>query len=251
MISVVTVCFNSEDTIKATLRSLYGQSHKEFQHIIIDGGSTDQTIDIIRENPWPNRIVISEHDNGIYEAFNKGLSYCDGDIVGFLNSDDKFSDYLVLSDIADTFLQTNCNISYGDLLYVSSQTNESIKRHWVSEPFDQSRIRKGWMPAHPTFYCQRNLLIEVGGFDESFRISADYKNMMKLLSLKGIRVSYIPRVLVKMRTGGESNKTIGNLLIKILEDFRIIRQLKLGGAKALFFKNIGKIPQFLVWKKIK
>ncbi len=252
-ISVITVAFNSAATIGATLASIAAQTHSDLEHIVIDGGSTDGTQDLVRRLGRAGCVLVSEHDGGIYDAMNKGLRLATGDWVGFLNADDELAHADVLHDIAAVAGATpadshapsgEVDAIYGDLVYVANSEAPRVVRHWVAGEFAPSRLAWGWMPPHPTLYFRRGVLDRIGLFDVSFRIAADYDFVLRLLQLPAVRVRYLPQVLVRMRLGGASNRSLGAMLQKSREDWRALRKNGAGGLATLVCKNLRKLPQF-------
>ncbi|RYE70933.1 MAG: glycosyltransferase [Oxalobacteraceae bacterium] len=249
-ISVITATYNCGKTLPTTLESLAGQTHREIEHLVMDGGSRDDTMDIVKA--WTAHPITAESgpDKGIYDALNKGIAKASGEIVGFLHADDVLQDAHVLEKIAKAFEDTAVQAVYGDLVYVAQDDLEKVIRTWHSGAFHVSRLRSGWMPPHPTFYARRSLYERLGGFDLRYRIAADYDNLLRLLSGsdgQGIRAAYIPEVLVRMRTGGVSNRSLRNILEKSREDLEIARRNRVGGVRTIVLKNLSKISQF--WKR--
>lgn len=244
--SIITVTFNSQDTIKSTIESVINQTYNNIEYIIIDGGSTDATIDIIKRYESKIAKWISEKDEGIYDALNKGLRFATGDLVGFLHSDDIYENKNIISQIVNVFNKTNNEIVYGDLIYVYKKDVNKIIRYWRAGEYNYERIKKGWIPPHPTFFTRKELYDKYGYFNSNFKIAADYELMLRLLWLHKINAYYIPSVLVKMRIGGTSNKSLNNILLKSIEDYKIIRAYKVGGISTLFYKKISKVPQFFI-----
>ena len=209
-LTLITVSYNSEDTIIETFESVRSQKliGFELEYIHVDGLSKDRTIEISEEY---NDIItkrISEKDSGIYNAMNKGIQMATGDIIGFLNSDDTFSNAEILLNVCNQFIDDpNLDIVYGDINYV----NESgkIKRKWITGEI--KTFRKGWHPAHPGFYAKRKLFHKYGGFDEKLRIAADFDIMLRFIEVAGSKVKYLPCVFVNMKLGGESNKSLSNI----------------------------------------
>ncbi len=244
-ISIITATYNSARTLQHTIDSLLSQSFTEWEHIVIDGGSQDETVDIVRRNEslYHGRCrCISEKDTGIYNAINKGVRLATGNIIGILNSDDVLAGGEVLQTMADTFGRTGAQVVYGDLMYCRG---EHIVRYWKSNTFVPSNLKYGWMPAHPTFYCRREVYEALGQYDERLRISADYDFMLRVLC-RGYRVAYIPQVLVKMQVGGISNRSPRMMWKKSCEDVVALRQNRVGcGWLTVFVKNIRKVVQFL------
>jgi glycosyltransferase involved in cell wall biosynthesis len=214
-ISVITVCYNSESTILDCLDSVAQQDHLDVQHIIVDGKSNDNTVSIIQNFIRTRRKqinLISEPDNGIYDAMNKGIKLSDGDVVGFLNADDFFSTPYSLSKINQAFRNTNADGCYGDLEIVSPRDHTAVIRRWIGGQMPASKMRAGWHPAHPTFYIRRDLLSGGQGFRLKYKIAADYELMLRKVMVDRLNLTYINEPLVKMRAGGASNGTIFNII---------------------------------------
>ena len=246
-ISIVTAVFNRADTIADALRSVETQSYQNVEHIVQDGGSTDGTLDVIRQFSASSAKMVSEPDNGIYDAINKGISRANGDIIGLMHSDDFFSDDLVLERVAEIFRDREV---YGDLDYVSASNTGKIVRRWRSGPYHADLLKRGWMPPHPTLYLRREVFDRWGLYDTSMRIAADYEAMLRYLVRGDIRLAYIPEVLVKMRVGGESNRSLSRILQKSREDYTALRRHGVGGINTLLAKNFSKIEQFIPRKGI-
>jgi glycosyltransferase len=188
--------------------------------------------------------VVSEPDSGIYHALNKGLALATGEVVGFLHADDVYADGEVLARVAAAFADPAVDAVYGDLVYVRKADTARVVRHWRAGAYDPARLRRGWMPPHPTLYLRRALYERHGVFDRRYRIAGDYDLMLRMLSRLTGRVVYLPQVLVRMRVGGESNRSLSRILRKSREDYRALRENGIGGAGALVWKNLSKIPQF-------
>lgn len=208
-ISIITVCHNAETTISDCLASIQSQTCS-VEHILIDGGSVDRTVDIIRAQAGPAAKVVSEPDNGIYDAMNKGLRLATGDIIGILNADDFYASPEILAKVSRSFTDSRINACYGDLLYVDSKDTNTVRRYWRSGQFTPNRFYWGWMPPHPTFFVRRSVYEKFGGFNLDLGSAADYEIMLRLLVRHRIQATYIPEVLVKMRTGGVSNASLQN-----------------------------------------
>ena len=246
-ISVITSAYNSAETIGDTLDSVRQQDYPSIEYIVVDGASSDGTMDIVAEYDDIVSLSISEPDGGIYDALNKGIALATGDVVGFLHSDDLFADPSVLSKIARAFESSGTDAVYGDLDYVQRADPNQIHRKWRSKPFDPALFYKGWMPAHPTFYLKRAHYETFGGYDTSFRQSADYELMLRMLLKQKLNAVYIPELLVKMRVGGASNVTLGNRWKANQEDARAWKKNGLKpGLLTRFLKPISKLGQFLV-----
>lgn len=244
-ISLITATYNCAPTIRDCLRSVAEQEHSEIEHIVVDGASTDGTVEILQQ--WAGQIdqVLSERDRGIYDALNKGVSRASGEVVGFLHADDVFADARVLSEVAAAFQSPQVQAVYGDLTYVQKAHTDQVIRYWKSSPFQPSLLAKGWMPPHPTLYLRRQTYERFGGFDLSYQIAADYDFMLRILAKFEGQAVYLPRVLVKMRVGGKSNKSLQNVLRKSSEDLRALRSNQVGGVGSLILKNVTKLTQFL------
>lgn len=244
-ISVITAVFNSRETISAALDSVLGQLDVDVELLVIDGGSTDGTLGILRSYADRLNVLVSEPDGGIYDALNKGIRRASGEVVGFLHSDDLFADASVLARIATAFNDPGVGAVYGDLLYVRKDNPEQAVRYWRAGAFSDRRLSWGWMPPHPTLYVRRDLYDRLGLFDTTFSIAADYDFVLRLLGTGRVGVHYIPEVLVKMRMGGVSNRSLNNVLRKSSEDLKALQRNGVGGWGALIWKNLSKLPQFL------
>jgi glycosyltransferase involved in cell wall biosynthesis len=244
-ISVITVCYNSESTIEQTIRSVISQDHDDIEYIVVDGGSEDGTLDIIRK--YSDRIdcLISEKDDGIYFAINKGIARANGDVIGMLHSDDFYASPRVLSEVNDSMAGAGVEAVYGDLQYVSKDDPDKIHRNWISGPYKEGLFLKGWMPPHPSFFVRRSCYARFGVFNTRFRSAADYELMLRFIHKEKIRIAYIPLVLVKMRVGGKSNISILNRLRANREDRLAwkVNNLK-PGFFTLTFKPLSKLRQF-------
>jgi glycosyltransferase len=248
-ISIITSVYNNKEYIAEAIESVLNQSYQNIEYIIIDGASTDGTVDIV--NSYGDKITqfVSEQDNGIYEGLNKGIHLATGDVIGFLHSDDFYLHDQVIEMIAEHFHTQNCDGVYGDLIYVDQNRTDRIIRYWKSGKFAHDNLKRGWMPPHPTFFIKREVYEKFGLFDTDFKISADYNFMLKILSRKDIKACYLPNILYVMRIGGASNKNLKSLFQKSKEDLRALKQNKVGSLWALLRKNISKIPQFFIKKQ--
>lgn len=241
--SIITATYNSQSTILDTLKSVATQTYANIEHIIIDGKSTDNTLSIIKENSEKISKIISESDNGIYDALNKGIKNATGDIICFLHADDIYADNTIIEKTAKLFSEKQTDSIYGDLQYVTKEDTNKIIRYWKSGEFSFSKLKKGWMPPHPTFFVKKEIYNKFGTFDTNFRISADYDIILRLLGKHKISAAYLPEVMVKMRIGGESNKSFINIIKKMKEDVKVLKKNKLGNWHTVLLKNIIKIPQ--------
>lgn len=251
-ITIITVAFNAAETIADTLRSVANQTYPNIEHILIDGASRDGTMAIVKEHGSHLAKCISEPDRGIYDAMNKGIGLATGDIIGFLNADDFYASSRSLETIANAFSDPDIEACYGDLLYVRKNDPSSVVRYWRSCSFKKDSFRRGWCPPHPTFFVRRGVYEDHGGFSLDFRIAADTEIMFRLLELNGIKSVYIPETIIKMRTGGESNKNLGNIILQNKEIVRLInasRTTKISVASFLAHKFVSRMAQFLVKPK--
>lgn len=244
-ISIITAVYNRRSTLGEALDSLHGQSHGAVEHVVVDGGSTDGTLELLRERARPGAVILSEPDDGIYDALNKGLARATGEVVGLLHSDDMFAGPDILARVAEAFSDEDVLAVYGDLHYVAREDPARVVRYWRSGEFHPGRLRYGWMPPHPALFVRRAVIERHGGYDTSFRIAGDYDAILRYFSSEGFRARYIPEVLVKMRVGGESNRSLGRILRKSHEDWRAIRKNGVGGPHTLACKNFRKIGQFI------
>lgn len=224
-ISLITVTFNSGGTLRDTIQSVLSQTYPEIEYIIVDGLSEDSTIDIIKEYVplFQGRLKwISEKDNGLYDAMNKGFKMATGEIVGIINSDDLLRESGVIGKVIDCFEgHKDIDCVYADLYYVSQYDTSKIVRHWITGK--QRSFSKGWHPAHPTFYVKREIYSKYGLFDLDFKFAADFELMLRLVEKEHIRLFYLPEPLVRMRLGGTTSKNLTNIRkgnIECLNAFR-------------------------------
>jgi glycosyltransferase involved in cell wall biosynthesis len=244
-ISVVTVCFNSAETIEDTLACVANQRGANFEHVIVDGASSDATMGIVAGFTPEVARVISEPDRGLYDAMNKGMAIATGDVIGYLNSDDVYADSDVLRKISQAFSDGSIDACYGDLVYVQQDDISKVVRYWRSCPYSPGLIERGWMPAHPTFFIRRSILQELGGFNIHYRYHADFDLMVRLFLRRKIRCAYIPEILVRMRTGGKTNRSIRNIIRGNLESLESLRSHG-AAVTPMFFvgKLLSRVPQF-------
>jgi glycosyltransferase involved in cell wall biosynthesis len=243
-ISIITSTYNSKNTLQDTFASVRCQKDVTLEYIIIDGASTDGTLDLIQKNKLVTT-YISEPDKGIYEALNKGIQLATGDVIGFVHSDDVLASDTILSQIAKAFENKDIDGVYGDLQYVAHSNTNQVIRHWKSEPFHPKLLKQGWMPAHPTLFLKRAVYKKYGNFDLSYKIAADYDFILRILKEETLKFSYIPKVITKMRVGGMSNRSVKNILQKSKEDYRAVTSNKVGGLLSVLRKNTSKIKQFI------
>ena len=244
-ISLITAVYNRVNTIGHTIESIQSQTYTNTEHVIQDGGSTDGTLAKIQKMKTATSHFVSEPDAGIYDAINRGIVRASGDIIGVLHSDDFFSDNRVLERVALAFTDDTVDGVYGDLDYVAVDEPTRIVRRWRSGKYSRSKLQRGWMPPHPTLFLRREVFERWGLYDTNLRIAADYDAILRYLLHGRINIVYVPEVLVKMRVGGESNRSLLQILRKSREDWQVIRRNGAGGVCTLVWKNISKIEQFL------
>ncbi len=237
-ISIITVSYNNEQTIADTIESVLQQDYDNVEHIIVDGASSDNTMQIVRQ--YQNRLgqVLSEPDDGIYAAMNKGIDMARGEIIGFINADDILAYPGVLSRVAQTLTPADIDACYADLVYVPPDNMDKIVRYWRSSPFNGEMFSTGWSPPHPTFYVKKQIYRQYGYFDLDFRMGNDIELMMRFLERYRIQSIYVPEVWVKMRLGGVSNQSIRNIITQNLEIYRGARKNRVP-----FF-----VPEFIIGK---
>ena len=207
-ISLITVTYNSEKYLSQCIESVQMQDYGDLEHIIIDGNSTDNTVSIIKKYEAGIAKWVSEPDNGMYDAINKGIAMATGEVVGLLNSDDILVSADVISCIAQTFKEQNTDSVYGDLEYVDKENTDKIYRVWKGQTYRRNLFKIGWMPGHPTFYIKKALIDKYGGYESHYFTAADYEFMARYLFKHKISSFYLPKLIVKMRRGGASNKSI-------------------------------------------
>ena len=248
-ISINTTVYNNGSTIGDTIRSVLSQDYPDIEHIIVDGGSTDNTLAIVAEYRSQIGLFVSEHDNGPYDAMNKGVRMATGDIVGILNSDDFFTAPDVISKMVAAFEQYDCDAVYGDVHYVRQNNLKKIVRYYSSRYFRPSWMRLGFMPAHPSFYCKRSVYLQYGLFDTSYKVAADFEQLLRLIYIHRIKTHYLPLDCVTMRVGGLSSSGMPSH-IQIFKDHR--RALKADGVSSNCFllglRYLYKIGELIISK---
>jgi glycosyltransferase involved in cell wall biosynthesis len=250
-ISVVTVCYNAAHTLADAVDSVLGQTSDpsaplELEYIVVDGGSTDGTLDLLAR--YRNRIatLISEPDNGLYDAMNKGIKAATGEVVAILNADDVYASTDVLARVADTFRDSGAEAVYGDLNYVTADDLSKVTRRWNAGPYTPGAFRRGWMPPHPALFVRRACYDRWGLFTLSLRSAADYELMLRFIHRHGMTLAYLPETLVLMRAGGVSNASLKHRIRAHREDWKAWRMN--GFHPSLFTllaKPLRKLPQFL------
>lgn len=246
-VSIITVCFNSSNTIEKTMLSVFEQTHGNIEYIFIDGKSTDDTISIIKK--YENNItkLVSEPDLGIYDAMNKGITLATGEIVGILNSDDLYADKHVLADVMKYFSDDpDLDILYGNLNYVKNLNTKAIVRKWVSKPYYNGFFEHGNVPPHPALFLRSNVYKKVGLFNLEYKLAADYEFMFRVFKKHNFKSKYVNRLTVKMRLGGATNKSFENILNGNKE---ILKAWKNNGLKPpitlMFLRFVKRLVQFI------
>lgn len=237
--SVLTDCLNS----------VASQSHNNIEHIVIDGASTDGTLSLLNSKKDQLSILVSESDNGIYDAMNKGIKLAKGNIIGFLNSDDFYANNEVISKVVSEFKkEPSLDACYADLIYVNQSNTSKIVRNFKSSEFKQGLFSKGWCPPHPTFFVRRSVYERYGNFDLNYRIASDVDLMMRFLEIHKIKSLYIPEVWVKMRMGGTTNKNFKNIWAQNQEVLRSFDKNGLSVNLIIFviYKIFSRIKQFFM-----
>ena len=236
-ISVITVSFNAANTIADTLASVASQTYSDIEHLVIDGASPDSTIDVISQNKTAALRWVSEPDNGIYHAMNKGIALATGDVIGFLNADDIFASPDALSHVARAFDSNRVDACYADLVFVRPGDDSKVVRYFSSKSFSPARLAYGQMPAHPTLYLRHTMFDKFGLFKTDYQIAADYELVTRMFANSGIRSVYLAEVLVKMRTGGVSTQSWKSNVILNREILRACRE---NGVSSNLFKIYSK-----------
>lgn len=242
-VSLITVTYNAETSIERCINSVIAQNYHNIEYIVVDGASTDNTLQILNQYKKNINLLISEPDKGMYDALNKGISRATGDIIGILNADDFFASDDILTKIAEIFKDSGVDILYGNLDFVDP--NETIIRKWRTKTYKRGSFSWGWMPAHPTFYCRRSLFNNLGFYSLEYGTAADYELMLRFMHDKNINTYFLDKVMVKMQTGGMSNKSPANRISAWRFD---LKAMKNNGIKfplvTLIMKPLRKVGQY-------
>ena len=242
-ISIITVAYNAQNTIERCINSVLQQTFKNIQYIIIDGGSTDNTVKIINKYRANIDVFVSESDNGVYDAMNKGIALATGDVIGTINADDFFADNNVLYSIAKAFAEQDTAILYGNLDYIDP--NDKVVRKWRSGKYRKGIFNWGWMPPHPTFYCKKSLFEKLGGYKLDYGSAGDYELMLRFIHRNNINAYYLNKVLIKMVVGGISNKSLRNRVQAMRFDLKAMRNNNIFlPMVTILFKPLRKVAQF-------
>ena len=250
-ISIITVVYNNKETIRDAIHSVSLQEYNDLEYIIEDGASRDSTVEVIKKviKGYSERNIkfISEKDDGIYDAMNKGIALATGEVVGLLNGDDVYADNLVLKKVAGVFVDPLVDTCYADLVYVDKYDLNKVIRYWKSCDYQDGLFNKGWVPPHPTFIVRWQVYEKYGVFDLNYKLAADFELMVRFLGKYRIPSVYIPSVLVKMRLGGATNKSIKNIIKQNLEIFRAGKKnnVHISPHALTFNKSLNRITQFI------
>ncbi len=244
-VSIITITYNSAATIEQTIQCVLNQTYKDIEYIIIDGLSKDNTLEIVNKYKGKIAKVISEKDNGLYDALNKGIANATGDVIGIIHSDDFYTDNSVIEKVVNTFKKDNADAVYGNLYYVDKDDTSKIKRKWHSGKYTEGAFLNGWMPPHPTFFVKKEVYDKFGKFNLQLTTAADYELMLRLIHKNKIKVAYLDEFIVKMRIGGVSNVNVKNRVNANMEDRKA---WEMNGLKPRFYtltvKPLRKIFQF-------
>ncbi|GAB3256967.1 glycosyltransferase family 2 protein [Larkinella harenae] len=245
-VTIITVVYNGAATIRDSIESVLNQTYPNIEYIVIDGKSKDNTAEIVRT--YGSRITrfVSEPDKGLYDAMNKGLRLATGDVIGFINSDDFYKHHQVVEKVVALFNQTNCDAVYGDEIYVDPVNTEKIDRYWKVGEYKEGAFLWGWMPPHLTCFIKRSVYEQLGGYTLQLKSSSDYELLLRFIHKHKIKISYLPEVLVAMRSGGISNATFKHRIRANREDRQAWR---INGLRPYFFtlflKPLRKLNQLL------
>ncbi len=249
-VSIITVVYNGVETIKDTIESILAQTYPEIEYIIIDGGSKDGTVELVRSYGTRIAQFVSEPDKGLYDAMNKGIQRATGDVIGLLNADDFYRHQDVISHVVETFGRTKSDAVYGDMLYVDRNDVYNVRRYFRSGRYSSGAFLWGWMPGHLSFFAKKKLYDQYGLFRLDLKSAADYELMLRFIHKHRISLTYMDETTIVMREGGVSNGSLKNWLRGNLEDRRA---WELNGIKpypfTLFFKPLRKLPQLILKEK--
>lgn len=246
-VTIITVVFNGEKYLKNCIDSILDQDYKDIEYIVIDGGSTDGSLSIIKSYSNQIHYFISEQDKGMYDALNKGIKMATGDVIGILNADDILASNDVISSIIREFQDKNADAVYGNLNYIDLNTPKKIIRRWISKQFIKKDIQLGWMPAHPTLYLKKELFTSFGSYSLDFGTAADYELMVRFLYVYQVKARYLNKLIVNMRVGGMSNSSLKQRYLALINDYRAIKKNKLPfPLMTIFLKKVSKLQQFFI-----
>ncbi len=222
-ISIITVCYNSEKHIKTAIESVVNQTYKNIEYIVVDGASKDRTVDIIKSYGDKITKMVSEPDKGIYDAMNKGFQMATGDYLAVINSDDFYISNDAIENVVNELNKKQTDSLFADLIYVEENNTDKQVRYWKSNKFVKGSFKKGWHPAHPTFFVKNEIYKKFGYFDLSFKLAADFELMLRFLEKHQISSCYLPKPIIKMRLGGATNKNLKNIYNQNIECYRAFK----------------------------
>jgi glycosyltransferase len=245
-VSIITAVYNSERYIQNCIESIVGQDYPNIEYIVIDGGSTDRTIEIVKGFDKHIHYFISEKDKGIYDALNKGIAVATGDVVGILHADDILASPTVISQIVSAFESSKADAVYGHLNYVHREETSKVQRRWIAKPYTLKSLKMGWMPAHPTLYMRREFFEAYGNYSLNFGTAADYELILRFLFKHKIKAVCLPILMVNMRAGGVSNANFKQRYLALVNDYRALKTNGIPFALiTLLFKKVTKFSQFI------
>ena len=246
-ISIITVVWNNKETIKDAIDSVLGQTYKNIEYIIVDGASTDGTVEVVQSYGKKVDKFVSEKDKGLYDAMNKGIGLSTGDIVGFINADDMLDSNDCIDSIVKVFKQSDVDIVYGDKVYINPADTSKQVRYWKAGEFDRQKYKNGWMTPHLSTYIKKDLYDKYGGFRDDFKIAADYELMLRFIYKYNAKIKYLPKVIAKMRAGGVSNSSFKNIAISNYEVYKSWKVNNLSISPIIMIqKPLSKIKQFFI-----
>lgn len=247
-VTIITATYNSVANIKTCIDSVINQDYKDIEYLFIDGKSSDDTITIVKQyqQNYSYIKVISESDNGIYDALNKGIQIASGDIIGFVHSDDVLVSNTIVTEISQKIIDDKLDGAYGDVLHVLNNDLNIITRYWKSSHFNSKLLKRGWMPPHPSLFLKKSVYNKHGLFNLKYKIAGDYDFMLRIFKDEKLNFGYLPIVTHKMRQGGASNGSIMKIYLKSKEDLRAIISNGIGGYRTLILKNILKFKQYII-----
>ncbi|MEJ5992814.1 glycosyltransferase family 2 protein [Pedobacter sp. Du54] len=245
-ISIITVVYNGEAFLEDCIKSVIAQDYATIEYIVVDGGSKDGSLKIIDRYKEHISQFISERDNGMYDALNKGIRMATGEVIGVLHADDMFASSDVIRSVANCFISQNPDALYGNLNYVDPLNTHKIIRKWISKPYTNRRIFLGWMPAHPTFYAKKTLFEAFGNYSLNYDSAADYELMVRFLFKYHVKAVFLNKLIVNMRTGGMSNATLKHRYKGLVNDYKALVANKVPfAAITIVLKKLSKITQFV------
>ena len=232
-ISIITVVYNNEDTISEAIESVLGQTYKNIEYVIIDGGSKDNTVNCINRYKEQLGYFVSEKDYGIYDAMNKGIKACTGDVIGILNSDDLYENFNVIASVMEEFnTDSELDILYGNLVYVKSNDTKKVVRNWKSKSYYQLFFEHANVPPHPSLFVRSKVYNETGLFDLRYKLAADYELMLRMFKKHHFKSKYINKLIIKMRLGGATNQSLSNV---VAQNKEILHSWRNNGLHAPFY----------------